>query len=329
MRSPRFVTTICLIVSIFLIAGCSPAPAVDDPAQDPKITPEVIYKPVMIFYKRGEYLVPVAMRADSSQADAKTAVDILLSGIVPEGFENPLSDVILRSFSLDGDTVTLDLSDTFLTGPASEKRDQLVDTLMWCDNVSKVDLFVEGEAKENILTPPWAINLRIPKAPEGEVAEAPIFEPDPDDFLTLYFIDEETKKYLVPVTVKTDKIAVLDPVREGPPLPIEKATAALAHLTEVPQDLVGLVTIFPQHLQAKKVEIKESVAYVDVDGKLLVNMAGEIQNAQLAMETIIMTLTSIDGINEVQLFIDGKGYIIGNINISKPISRLKWFNSLE
>lgn len=319
MRWPRVIAIIGLLIFAFLLAGCEATPAAEDPSTAvPETPPNAPKNTVTVFYKWGDYLVPVSMSAETSQPAAKAAVEVLFSSVVPGGFENPLSEVALHRLTIDGDTVTVDVSEEMLTGDAATKREQLIFTLMWCDHVSKVDLLVEGQVLENVLKTPWAINLYNPEAVE---------DLDPEEYLTIYYVDADTKTYLIPVTLKSDILPAED--REQPLLPVEKAKAALEHLTEAPEDLQGLTTIFPEHLEAKSVKIEDGIARVDVDKRLLMNLVGDMRDAKPAVESIVMTLTSIEGIDKVQLSIDGKGYVVSNFNLSKPLSRIKGINSID
>jgi len=81
----------------------------------------------------------------------------------------------------------------------------------------------------------------------------------------------------------------------------------------------------------KSLQISEGVAVVDLDRNILLNkFSTKIQYAEIAIKSVVRTLTSIDGIEKVQFLVDGvkMGYITGNINIQNPIKPDKWYNFL-
>lgn len=324
----KLLTLILLALTILIVAGCDAQPPAN---YEPKTSKgfsqatDNIKNKVMIYYIKGDFLVPVTFNIKDKDIPVKVALDMLFAE-PPEGFKNELSDVTLRGYEVVGDKAFIDISKDFIeSNKIPVRKAQLVYTLTEGMHINQIEITVEGEPYETIEERPPYINI-IDNNNSEKMAPSNI-----DDYITVYYADSD-KKYLVPVTIRSDKVKKDEKGNKNYYSDAEdKAVAALLHLLEGPKEIPNLQGIFPQKVKLKKFWIEDGVAYVDVDKKLLLGLINETKYERIAVESIVQTLTSIDGIEKVQFLIDGikMAYISDHVNISNPIERYVWYNEIK
>lgn len=320
----RLLHAALILFIVLMLVGCSAESSAIEPAPASDYNPAPSGKMVLVYYIKDGLLTPVTYNIEASETQVNSAVNLLFSGIAPKGFENKLADVKINSIDISGDTASLDVSGEFLDGNKVDlAKNQIVYTLTECDNIFKVNIAVDGEPYETLLERPAFINLGNP----GEYEEDKEDSEEMSNYLTVYYTDKN-KEYLIPVTIKSDKIKT----EAGSSVKAveSKANAALLHLIEGP-DIKNIKTIFPEGIRIKSLHIEDGIAEVDLDMKMLLKFTNEKQYAEIAVESIVRTLTSIDGIEKVQFLIDGKikvGYVTSNLSIQSPIEANKYYNFL-
>lgn len=274
---------------------------------------------VSVYYIKSGLLTPATYSVDTNVdnyiTQVSTAIDLLFSKTVPEGFENELANIKLNSLEISGDTVSIDVSGEFLAGGKTDTaKKQIIYTLTECDNIFHVNITVDGKPYATMLERPQFINLLNPDEYEKDKG-------NPDEvskYLTIYYTDEN-KKYLIPVTIKSDKAKAED-----------KAKSALQYLSEGAGDIENL-QIFPKKIEIKNLRVADGMAEVDLDLNYLLEFINEAQYAEIAIEAVSRTLTSIDGIDKVQFLINGKtmDYVTSNVSIKTPIKPERWYNLVK
>jgi len=281
-------------------------------------------KKVMVYYIKDGFLTPVTYNIENSETEINAAVNILFSGIIPEGFESGLLNAQLKAINISGDTVSLQISGDAFQGKWAElAKYQIIFTLTDCPNIINVNISVDGKSYGDALKRPTYINLMNPEIYQQD-------QGNPDElikYITIYYPDR-TAKYLVPVTIKSDKIKIGEESNEAYSVKAtDLANAALQHLIEGSKD-IGLGF---DNKMIKSLQINEGIAVVDLDRNILLNkFSTKTQYLEIAIKSVVRTLTSIDGIDKVQFLVDGvkMGYITGNINIQNPIEPDRWYNLL-
>lgn len=86
---------------------------------------------------------------------------------------------------------------------------------------------------------------------------------------------------------------------------------------------VDLVSVMPAGTKLKHISIKDKIAYVDFNDKLVKNNTGGSASEILLVAAIINTLTEFKEIQKVQIMVDGKKIdtISGHLDIGEPLSR--------
>ncbi len=313
----RLLHAVLITFIIFILAGCN---AESFPTDSAYSTPSILSgKMVSIYYIKNGLLTPATYSIDTNVENyitqASTAIDLLFSGVAPEGFKNELADVKLNSLEISGDTASIDVSGEFLAGGKTDTaKKQIIYTLTECDNIFHINITVDGKPYATMLERPQFINLLNPAEYEKD-------KENPDElskYLTIYYTDKN-KKNLIPVTIKSDKVKAED-----------KARVALQYLSEGAGDIENL-QIFPKKIEIKNLHVADGIAEVDLDLNSLFEFHNETQYAEIAIEAVSRTLTAIDGIDQVQFLINGKtrDYVTSNVSIKNPIKPDRWYNLVK
>ncbi|QDR79578.1 GerMN domain-containing protein [Sporomusa termitida] len=85
----------------------------------------------------------------------------------------------------------------------------------------------------------------------------------------------------------------------------------------------ALVSVMPAGTKMKNLTVKDHVAYVDFDDKLIKKNVGGSASETLLVGAIVNTLTEFPDIHKVQILVEGKkiNTITGHMDTSEPLSR--------
>lgn len=308
---------ILILFTVLVLAGCGG----NSPGAEPsgQVTEALGENMAFVYYIKSGFLVPVSYNIDVNSDNyiekVSTAINLLFSKDVPKGFESGLAEAKINSLDVNQDTVSVDVSGQFLSnGKTQFAVGQIVYTLTECDNILHVNISVDGKAYANMLERPKFIN---PVNPE-QYAQDKDNPAELSKYVTVYYTDSD-KKYLIPLTIKTDKTSAED-----------KAKEALRYLSEGIEGIDG-ISVFPNKMKIREFHIKDGTAEIDLDLDALFAFNDEVQYAEIAIDSAVRTLTSIDGINQVQLLVNGKklDYVTSNMSIKDPIKPEKWYNKAK
>lgn len=86
---------------------------------------------------------------------------------------------------------------------------------------------------------------------------------------------------------------------------------------------VDLLSVVPKGTKLRSITIKDGIAYVDFNDKLIKNNTGGSASEILLVGAIVNTLTEFHSIEKVQILVEGKKIdtISGHMDISEPLSR--------
>ncbi|NLZ53555.1 MAG: GerMN domain-containing protein [Thermoanaerobacteraceae bacterium] len=321
----RLLYAIFTIFIVFILIGCGAQSTTDTMSASEDVSSVSSGKMILVYYIKDGFLTPVTYNIEDSESEVSSALNLLFSEVCPKGFESQLTNTQLNTLEVSGDTVYLDISGDALEGDKAElAKNQIIYTLTDCPNITKINISVDGKPYADSLVRPTYINLKNPEYYQND-------KTNPDElrkYLTIYYPDKTTE-YLVPVTIKSDKIETEaeNDDKASSVKAADQAKAALQHLIEGAEE-IGLGI---DEKMIKSLQIKDGVAVVDLDRNILLNkFSTKTQYAEIAIKSVVRTLTSIDEIEKVQFLVDGlkMGYITGNINIQNPIEPDKWYNFL-
>jgi germination protein M len=100
------------------------------------------------------------------------------------------------------------------------------------------------------------------------------------------------------------------------------AQAAVEQLLLAPKN-ADLVQTLPEGTKLKGITVKNHVAYVDFNDKLIKNGRGGSTGEILVVGAIVNTVTEFADIYKVQIMVEGKkvGTLYGHLDVSEPLSR--------
>lgn len=86
---------------------------------------------------------------------------------------------------------------------------------------------------------------------------------------------------------------------------------------------VDLVSVVPSGTKLRNISVKDNIAYVDFNEKLIKNNMGGSASEILLVAAIVNTLTEFHNIQKVQIMVEGKKIdtISGHMDIGEPLSR--------
>lgn len=84
-----------------------------------------------------------------------------------------------------------------------------------------------------------------------------------------------------------------------------------------------LARALPASAKLRNLTVKDHIAYVDFDEKLIKGNVGGSATERLAVGAIVNTLTEFTDIHKVQILVEGKVMetLTGHMDVSKPLSR--------
>lgn len=157
---------------------------------------------------------------------------------------------------------------------------------------------------------------KTPDTPLDQPGEDQIIDPNPEGEavdVTLYYINEEyiisgDESLGIAIPVETQVIVGKKPLEE----------AVLEALQKEPED--EKLETFLQSIKILSVETAENTAYVNISGENL--SGGSLQETGILTQ-IILTLTELPGIEQVQFYVDGgvRETLMSHYFIQEPLTR--------
>lgn len=275
---------------------------------------------VLVYYasENGKYLIPITLPIKPTKEVAKVSVekvlagpgDWLLSNTTPE--DTKLKDIYIRR-----NIAYVDLTSHFKNFEEHEDIELAVNSLVLTvtefQEVETVQFLVEGKIVEEING--FALDKPF-KRPAYINALSNISEEDKP--LHLYFSDPNAL-YLIPVGFGVAKDSTTSQM-------VESAMQELIKGPPLNSDLVKTIWSGTRLL---------NVNYDSEDRLVTINLSKEVMGygggaaaEVLLVKSILFTLTNIDGVDWVQILIEGENaeYLPEGTVISKPLARPEYIN---
>lgn len=152
-------------------------------------------------------------------------------------------------------------------------------------------------------------------APTAEHKDNPVQTPNngqnvPEMQLTVYFASQDGM-YVVPgiyTVAKNDQ-------------PLKTAVELLLAGPKTSD----VLPVFPNEVKLKSITVKDHIAYVDFNDKLIKNKVGGSAGEMLLVGSLVDTLTEFTNVKKVQILVEGKKIetISGHMDTSEPIGRME------
>lgn len=279
-----------------------------------RLTVEQAHSDVTVYYSTldGRYLLPLNTTINATREVAQVALEKLLAGppvarvsdIIPEGTK------LLDLYVIEG-VVYVNLTREILSIPPEQAQlalRSIACTVLESSDGLRLQLLVEGKLVEQLgevdtsepLAEAW-INL------EGDEGEG---------LPNIYYLQDSNSGYLVPITTFASAAT------------LESLASKLISLQLAPQ-LEDLQSPYPSDCRLLGVGIENKVAYVDFSAEFAHN--SDPQGEQRMLAALAHTLCRIDGINEVQVLIEGQTVqtLPGGSDLSKPLNNQTPINRIS
>ncbi len=149
----------------------------------------------------------------------------------------------------------------------------------------------------------------------GSAGLAPQVEPGPAEVVVYFGGGTDADNRLVPEVRRPGGLNADAPVEK-------RARAAMEELIRGPRAGSGLQPTVPAHARLRSLTVKNGLATVDFDQEMSKDYWGGSWNEEMTVYSIVNTLTSIRGIDKVQILIEGEpGTIGGHILLDQPLAR--------
>ncbi len=290
---------------------------------DDEVLPEVEMRLTTFYFpdEEGSFVVPIAIEIPSVEGIARSTLEYMVAGprsqelLKGTGLKPPFPEnTEVLGITIREGMARVDFSKEFFNYPEEEERliiTSLLYTLTEFTTVDRVELQVEGEKVTSmphgtsigeILTRDRGINLEVT---DGL-----------NDFrkvnkLVVYFntrLGEGQKHYFVPVTrivAETDNLAL----------------ASMKELLAGPRPGHPLYSSIHADTQVLDLAVREELGVVDLSSEIL-DYRGGGEAAEQLLTQIVLTLTELPEVRQVQVFVDGEPTVLdGGVDISDPHQR--------
>ncbi|MCL2559176.1 MAG: GerMN domain-containing protein [Turicibacter sp.] len=232
---------------------------------------------------------------------------------LPEHTEGLIpANAILRDYQLNGDILTLNLSESFLYYRVSQEEN-LLSSLVWSltelPQVNRVHLEIEGEQVNNLntgidvgrgLTRDMGINLEI-NAPRVTDAQ----------MMKLFFLtDDSDEALLVPVTRL---------VGEHGNHPVEQA---VSELVRGPAGATYISVFNHQTTLLEQPKLEDGILTLNFCSGIFYNQE-QTQVSSQVIRQLVMTMTEFEEVHEVSVVVEGSSRVFDDAGnpITVPVSR--------
>ncbi len=280
-----------------------------EPAQEEKKAGTVS---TIVYYQDNDgYLVPVMCNVPMEDGIAKATLNRMVRN---PGNDMQAARLGLRTILPEGTTIDLDIDDGLaridlskevlsLPDAAAEAGmiDAIVRTLTEFDTVREVEFLIGGQKLEKLphgtdVSGKFTRGDINPESAEGVMS---VVDAKP---VTLYF-PSETGTVVVPVT----RMVYSTP----------DVNTAVLELTKGPCDSSALESALPAGCGLIDVKVENGVAKLNFT-KELAELALNSDGGRMALKALVLTCTQFDGIDSVELYVEGEAFDPGAGTLSVP-----------
>lgn len=307
---------ILFCAACFLLAACEEQ-APDNNDNNPVRTPITQSKDATVatvYYATtdGQWLVPLTVPIQATREVARVALEKLLAGSPTDFASSPIpADTKLIDVFLTSSVVHVDLTDQFLNIDPERLPNAaraIAATVLPLTQVDQVQILVNGKPCPMIgdydLSQPITLELLNVVNPEIE-----------GNFITCYFSDNQGM-YLVPLTYMIPENSLnIDDLKS------ELAGLVLDELTKGPSEDSGLFGTFWEGTEVNGYRLNDTTLEVDFSEGVIAYGGGTTAE-HLFLKSLVYSLTAIEGIDAVQLFIEGEKveYLPEGSDVDKPLT---------
>lgn len=260
-----------------------------------------------------KYLVPLTFSVNATREAAKVALEKLLAGAPNDFVKSPLSaDTKLKDVYAQGEIVFVDLTKEF--SQINEEYARLASaalsaTVLPLLENSQMQLLLNGKPYQDV----GSVKLSEP-IKEGPINPvSPIGEDQP--YIVYYFGDQQAQ-YMVPQSAPVNK----DDAEY-------KAEQTVKAILKGPKSDSNLYSSINKKTKLLALQVSNGIVTLDFSADLL-DYSGSSAEENVLVKSLLYSLTSIEGIDAVQILIEGqiKEYLPAGTDISTPLKAVEKIN---
>ena len=247
------------------------------------------------------YLVPVMCSVPMEDGIAKATLNLMVQSVGNDmqaarlGLRTILPENTKIDLDISGGLARIDLSKEVLdmadAAAESNMVNAIVQTLTEFDSVKRVEFLIDGQKRQTLThgTPVSGeftrgdINLESVEPTMSEVSVKPV---------TLYF-PGDSGAVIVPVT----RMVYSRP----------DVNTAVLELAKGPSNSDMLESVVPPGCGLIDVQVEDGVAKLNFTSEF-VNLVQNSDGGRMALKALVLTCTQFDGVDSVEIYVDGKKY---------------------
>ena len=308
----------------------TPAPE-ETPLSEATLAPEVTFAPdesaepdeealsadagtvdTVVYYQDNYgYLVPVQCRVPAEDGIAKATLSLMVKSTANDmqaarlGLRTVLPENMSMDLDIAGGLARIDLGKEALEMPDAAAESNMIAAIVQAltefPTVEKVEFLIGGQRLETL---PHGTSVSGQFTREGlnpEMASAGIALEDAEP-VTLYF-PGDASDVLVPVT----RMVYSEP----------DINTAVVELCKGPSASSPLENVLPAGCGVIDVSVEDGVAKINFTGEFI-ELAENSDGGRLALKALVLTCTQFEGIEGVEIYVDGEPYDPGTDTLALP-----------
>ena len=283
-------------------------PAPEFPAAEQPAAEEAKASTIVYYQDNYGYLVPVMCRVPLQDGIAKATLGMMIqsAGNDMQAARLGLRTVLPENTAIDLDIANglarIDLSKEVLNLPdaAAETNmvNAIVQTLTEFDSVERVTFLIGGQARDK-LTHGTDISGEFTRGDINLEAAEPTLSMDDARAVTLYF-PADSGAVIVPVTRMVRSRADIN--------------TAVLELAKGPNNADMLESVVPAGCGLIDVQVQDGVARLNFTNEF-VDLVQNSDGGRMALKALVLTCTQFDGIDSVEIYVDGRRYDAGELGV--------------
>ena len=257
------------------------------------------------------YLVPVMCRVPMEDGIAKATLNMMVQSA---GNDMQAARLGLRTVLPENTKIDLDIHDGLaridlsrevlnMADAAAESNmvSAIVQALTEFDSVDRVEFLIDGQKRET-LTHGTSVSGQFTRGDINLESAEPTINLASSEPMTLYF-PADSGAVIVPVTRM---------VREGADI-----NTAVLELAKGPGNEDTLESVVPAGCGLIDVKVEDGVAKLDFTSEF-VNLVQNSDGGRMALKALVLTCTQFDGVDSVELYVDGRRYDADEAELGVP-----------
>lgn len=291
------------IVTPMADAIATPTPAPEQEETDAQKTSTIVY-----YQDNYGYLVPVQCSVPRQDGIAKATLSMMVQSVGNDmqaarlGLRTVLPENTAIDLDIHDGLARIDLGREVLSMPdaASETNmiNAIVQTLTEFDSVKRVEFLIGGQ-KLDRLTHGTEVSGEFTRGDINLEAAEPTLAQADSQAVTLYF-PADSGSVIVPVTRRVRSQADVN--------------TAVLELAKGPANGDMLESVVPAGCGLIDVQVVDRVARLNFTNEF-VDLVQNSDGGRLALKALVLTCTQFDGIDAVEIYVDGRKYDAGDLGV--------------